>query len=54
MEELKSKAALAIKNPIIKVAVILFFSLLIGIGALWVLLGICSPVLLSLLILKWN
>jgi UPF0716 family protein affecting phage T7 exclusion len=42
-----------IKNPLLKIAAYILVAMIIGIGAVWVLLGICSPVLLLLLIQKW-
>lgn len=42
-----------IKNPLIKVATYALIAMVVGIGAAWVALGICSPVLLILLIQKW-
>jgi hypothetical protein len=45
---------LKIKNPIIKAGLYFLISLILGIGAVWILLGIISPVLLLLLIQKWH
>ena len=42
-----------IKNPILKAAVYVLTAMIIGIGGVWVLLGICSPIMLVLLLLKW-
>jgi len=44
---------LKIKNPLIRYGVYLLLTMLVGIGAAWVLLGIVSPILLVLLIQKW-
>jgi hypothetical protein len=43
-----------IKNPIIKFASYVFLCMVIGIGIAWILLGVCSPILLVLLILCWR
>jgi hypothetical protein len=40
-----------VKNPIIKAATYVLLCMVIGIGLAWVLLGICSPILLVLLLL---
>ena len=54
MENPKIKNHLSkIKNPIIKGALYLFILMGLGIAAIWVLLGVMSPVLLALLIMKW-
>jgi hypothetical protein len=42
-----------IKNPLLKTAAYILTAMIIGIGAVWVLLGICSPIMLVLLLLKW-
>jgi hypothetical protein len=41
------------KNPVFKIAVYFLVSMIIGIGFIWVLLGVFSPVLLMLLIRHW-
>ena len=41
------------KNPILKAAVYILTAMIIGIGGLWVLLGVLSPIMLVLLLLKW-
>jgi len=43
-----------IKNPIVKFASYVLLCMIIGIGLAWVLLGICSPILLVLLLLHWK
>lgn len=42
-----------IKNPLFKFAAYALITMVVGIGAAWVVLGICSPILLVLLIQKW-
>ena len=49
----KAKSLKIIKNPIIKAAVYSLLAMVVGIGLTWVLLGILSPVMLALLIIKW-
>jgi len=51
MDNLQEK--LKIKNPIIRFGTYLLLTMLVGIGAAWVLLGVISPILLVLLIQKW-
>jgi hypothetical protein len=43
-----------IKNPAIKFATYVLIFMVMGIGLVWVLLGIFSPVLLFLLLLHWK
>jgi len=43
-----------IKNPIVKFGVFILLLMTLGIGAVWIILGIISPVLLILLIQHWK
>lgn len=51
--DMKSKVAKITNSPFFKLPVYTLIAMIIGIGAMWVLLGIASPVLLCLLIMKW-
>jgi hypothetical protein len=53
MEKQATSLVGLIKNPVIKFTSYILLSMVIGIGLSWVILGVCSPVLLLLLIMKW-
>lgn len=52
-KNISETAGLMLKNPFLKIVAYILVSMIIGIGIVWVLLGISSPVLLVLLLLKW-
>ena len=51
MNDLTDKLKL-INNPAVKLVTYILLAMMIGLGGLWVLLGIFSPVLLVLYLLK--